>query len=572
MAKIKLYVSEGGSLNQGGSGKDSIYSETGAISTSTVQGQEGNDLIFFGNQTTSKTYTAAINPQGIYSAGKKLTAGASAGNAVLSYSGLFVSANKIENAVTSTAIDWVSAGGYTAGLTVNTLQQSGISGIVGSTINGNAGNDSVFLGDQVRSAVNSFIGGGAGNDMVGTYNSGANTAGELNGILSSVTMNGGEGNDTVFVNFSGNSGKDIIINGNKGNDSVTFSSVSAGLNSGLVGGGQGTDTITLDIQGGYKFTVNGGDGADQMTLNMQGAASAGHTYSAGLIQGDTTNTQSGDDTILLTTNAFSNTTIQGFAGNDSIVISAASGGGKNLVAGNAGNDTIYIKSAGVQSGDLSAWTINGGAGNDSIQISAASAGALASSVFNGGQGKDTITLDMANILSAGAAVSKAVTINGGAGADLLTNNAWGSAGGSGSFAWSGYDASTLDAMDTIAFSTASVSAGASFGSARAILRFAQGGLSLSTGTGQSGVSAKSGHIVWSGYTDENLTARVASIDASFTTTGNFAVFTTDGTEKFLFVQGGTTDTVIKLPSVDALSAGGGAALHVDNSSAIGMGD
>ncbi len=571
MAKIKLYVSEGGSLNQGGSGKDTIYSETGTISTATIQGQEGNDLLYFGNQTTATTIRNEINSAGSAAVGD--IEALSAGTVTLSYSGYFVSANKVENLKTSTSTllsGTITASTASAGLTYAALRNTGVSSLQGVTINGNAGNDSVFLGDQIKTAAASHIGGGAGNDLVGTYNSGAATAGQLRGTYSAVTINGGAGDDTVWVNYSGASAKDVVVNGNAGNDSVTFSGVSAGLYSSLIGGGAGNDTMTIDALNALSYTINGGDGNDKMTINMSGADGV-VSQSAGLIQGDTKSNQSGDDTILFAGKQFGNSTIQGLAGNDSIVISSLTGGGANLLAGNGGNDTIYVKSAGVQSGDLSAWTVNGGAGNDSIQITANSAGALKSSLFNGGDGADTISIGM--FASAGAAGSEATTINGGGGADKLTNSAFGSAGGSGVFAWSSYDASTIDAMDTIAFQTGAISAGAaSFGSSKVTLQFEQGGLALATGTGLSGVSAKSGNIVFSSYTDEDLTARVSTLDASFTTTGNVAIFTTDGTQKFLFVQGGATDTVIKFGAVSALSAGGANIIVKDGGSAIGLGD
>ena len=84
-------------------------------------------------------------------------------------------------------------------------------------------------------------------------------------------------------------------------------------------------------------------------------------------------------------------------------------------------------------------------------------------------------------------------------------------------------------------------------------------MGLNTGVSGAGavgqVSASGGFVVFSGYSDNSLTARVSAIDAGYTTTGDFAVFTTDNT-RYLFVQGGTTDLVAKLSNEDALSAGG----------------
>ena len=148
-------------------------------------------------------------------------------------------------------------------------------------------------------------------------------------------------------------------------------------------------------------------------------------------------------------------------------------------------------------------------------------------------------------------------MQGGAGTDLMTNSGIGSAGGSGTFAFKSYSDSTISGVDTILYTTAAVSAGSdTFASSQVKFQVATGdSLSLATGAGTGGkVSAASGYVIWSGYSDNSLTARVSAIDASYTTTGNVAVFTTDNADRYLFVQGGSTD-IAKLASSDALSAG-----------------
>ena len=113
-------------------------------------------------------------------------------------------------------------------------------------------------------------------------------------------------------------------------------------------------------------------------------------------------------------------------------------------------------------------------------------------------------------------------------------------------------------MDTITFNTAAVSADsdATYASSRLRIAIGTGEVSLATGAGASGqISATSGYIVFSGYSDNSLTARVSAINASYTTTGAAAVFTTNETTRYLFVQGGTTDLVARLSDEDSLSAG-----------------
>ena len=112
-------------------------------------------------------------------------------------------------------------------------------------------------------------------------------------------------------------------------------------------------------------------------------------------------------------------------------------------------------------------------------------------------------------------------------------------------------------MDTITFNTAAISAGgAAYVSSRVRIDITTGSVTLVSGAGASGqISATGGYVVFSGYSDNSLTARVSAIDASFTTTGDAGVFTTDNTTRYLFVQGGTTDLVVRLSDEASLSAG-----------------
>ena len=202
-------------------------------------------------------------------------------------------------------------------------------------------------------------------------------------------------------------------------------------------------------------------------------------------------------------------------------------------------------------------------------INAVSAGAAVSSIIYGQKGDDTITLQMAKIGSAG---SNNLTIQGGMGADSITNSAIGSAGGTGIFQYKAYGESTLSSMDTLTFRTAAISAGAStYASSRVRVNVTTGAITLVSGAGASGqISATGGYVVFSGYSDNSLTARVSAIDASFTTTGDAGVFTTDNSTRYLFVQGGTTDMVVRLPDVAHLSAGKAGLFKSGNT--IGFGD
>ena len=200
MADLRFYVTQEGTLNQG-SGNDTVFNYTGVFSSDTVKGLDGKDLISFANQTTAVTVRAYA------SAG---SAGANTAGATLAaiYSGTFVSAGSLENRVYTAGTTAMSAGTTTeVSATVQRLEQSGLATIQGGVIGGNTGNDSIYLGDQLTTFGKAIVGGGAGDDLVGTFNSAANTAGKLNTNFSGSTLAGGLGNDTVFVNFSGESAK-----------------------------------------------------------------------------------------------------------------------------------------------------------------------------------------------------------------------------------------------------------------------------------------------------------------------------------------------------------------------------
>jgi hypothetical protein len=536
MADLRFFVTQEGTLNEGGSGNDTIFTFTGTQSATTVKGVAGNDLISFTNQTTAITVRGHASSLGLQS---------TAGSLVAIYSGAYVSAGTVFNgANTAGSVNLVSAD-VEVSAQIQTLQNTGVSVLTQSLIAGGQGNDSIYLGDQVTTFASVSIGGGQGNDILGTFNSGGNTNGHL-GLISGGRLKGGAGNDTVFINTEGASAKQFKVVGNAGNDTVMFSGQTTEINSGFIGGGAGNDSVSVIARSSNKSTVNGGAGNDSINVVF----SAGTDGS--LIAGDNS-TSTGADTINLALGIVSSTTVDGGLGADSIVLSGVVDNGDLFIDAGGGNDTVFFQSAGQDT--LSGSTVLGGAGNDSILFQALSAGSLQSAYIKGGAGKDTITL--ANTNTFGSAGAAAVSIKGGAGADSLTLMAIGSAGGSGTYVYSKFNESTLTSMDTLTFETAAVSAGAStYASAQVLVNVSKGLTTGVSGAGAVGqVSASGGFVIFSGYSDNSLTARVSAINAGYTTTGDFAVFTTDNTTRYLFVQGGTTDLVARLSDAADLSAG-----------------
>jgi hypothetical protein len=546
MADLRFFVTQEGTLNQGGSGNDTVFTFTGTYSSDTIKGVGGNDLISLTNQTTAASIRAISNSAG------------TAGSLKAFYSGAYESAGSIAEVV-FTAETSQSAGNSTeVSASVQTLQATGIAVLRNSVLAGGVGNDSIYLGDQITTFASVSVGGGKGNDVIGTFNSGGAVTGRVAG-LSGGQIRGGNGNDTVFVNATGESAHQFKVVGNGGNDSVQFSAISAEIRSGLIGGGAGNDSVVVQAASALNASVKGGEGNDSIDVIFSAVTTKA------LIQGDKSGS-TGNDTIRLALDTYSSTTIDGGLGNDSIVVSGAVDNGSNLIDAGGGNDTVFFQSAGVDT--ISGSTILGGAGNDSILFQTMSAGGFQSGLIKGGAGNDTITITDADV---GGSAGFIGSVKGGGGKDSLTISGVGVEGGSATFVYSKFSESTHDGMDTLTFNTAAVSAGTTFASSKINISVAMGVTTGVSGAGAVGqVSASGGFVVWSGYSDNSLTARVSAINAGYTTTGDFAVFTTDNTTRYLFVQGGSTDLVARLSDDDQLSAGLGTLQKSGNTIGLGF--
>tara|TARA_R110002020_G_scaffold48286_17_gene137763 strand:+ start:2322 stop:6152 length:3831 start_codon:yes stop_codon:yes gene_type:complete len=165
----------------------------------------------------------------------------------------------------------------------------------------------------------------------------------LDGLDGNDTLYGGDGNDTLI----GGSGNDILA-GQTGNDTIF-----AGVGNDTLNGGDGLDTL---FGGGGNDLLFGGAGVDQ------------------LIGGD------GDDKLYVLGN---DSLLQGNAGYDKVIVldttgvNISLGVGIEYAAGNNGNDAINA------GGLTTSVTIDSGGGNDLLT------GSSASDVLAGGTGNDS---------------------------------------------------------------------------------------------------------------------------------------------------------------------------------------
>jgi Ca2+-binding RTX toxin-like protein len=325
-----------------------------------------------------------------------------------------------------------------------------VGGIANATINGltavytnDGGNDTFDGGDGTDTAY-AYYTGRAGGISFDLGNLSGDSAITLDGAdigsftsVERVIFRGGTGNDVVrgggtLDTLVGNEGDDIL-DGWYGNDTL-----SGGLGNDTLIGGEGLDTATyvnatagvnvdLRIQGTAQDT--GGEGVDTLS---------GIEYLTGSAFGDTL--RGNDEFNLIIDNAVSSTAtagqtdaLYGYDGDDSLLVTRASGtvATNVIMDGGDGNDIIELRSGALTAapvavadglstatylsvgatGDRNAdtVTVDAGAGNDRIILTG-----VASATVNAGSGNDTLSISMRG----GAGVNN-YQLTLGAGADVV---------------------------------------------------------------------------------------------------------------------------------------------------------
>lgn len=237
------------------------------------------------------------------------------------------------------------------------------------------------------------------------------TVGDLSGVAQTVlTINGGEGNDTLDASAGVLGDVRLRLSGDAGNDSITGSAnddtIDGGAGLDTINGGSGNDTI---FGGADNDAINGQAGDDSITGddgNDTLAGGDGNDTLRGGLGNDSLTGQLGDDSL---DGAEGRDTLNGGDGNDSM----DAGGGRDYLTGGNGNDTL--------DGGRNDDTILGDAGNDSIRGNHGNDtidGGTGDDTINGGDGNDTITGSDGNDLATGADGDD--VLNGAAGNDTLS--------------------------------------------------------------------------------------------------------------------------------------------------------
>jgi hypothetical protein len=354
---------------------------------------------------------------------------------------------------------------------------------------------------------------------------------------SSVTGSAAADSLTTTAAITGTSGDFVTYDAGSGNDALSSTVAAINNTSGANGsvkieGGAGTDTLTLTDAGGLTLVdanVQFVTGVEKITYAVANQAIS--ITSGGFFD---TNFKTAGVTLTLgdAMNAQVNTVdLTSFSGAATVALTAtaATTQAQTITTG-SGADTVTLLAAGTTS---AAHVISTGAGNDTINVTVAGATVTTGTVtINGGAGKDTITITGETGANADAAVNQIVKVQEGhstvADFDVITGAVLSVAGAKEVF--------RLD-FDGAAAANANVTASGVTGYTSAELTY----------------TVTNGLLAFAGTSAAALTAaQKATVAQTVITGANSAVAFVDGTDSYVFHNGASTDSLVKLVGVTLL--------------------
>ncbi|WP_019997747.1 beta strand repeat-containing protein [Aureimonas ureilytica] len=456
-------------------------------------------------------------------------------------------------ATVATPID-VTGATVTGFETINVVSSSGLKGGASG-----AGNDLAFAAAGDLTTIN----------VSGEYDLTVNTA----NITKAVTINSTQ-TGTANLNVLGNVVKGSVINTTANADTITTSAAISGTTGDFAtyNAGAGNDNITSTAAAinntsaaNGSIKIDGGAGTDKLTLTdaasltltdnnfqfLTGIEEISYTVAnkaISITSGGFTNTNFATGGLKLTlgdsTNAQVNTvdltTFTG-AANVSLNASAATTQAQTIITG-SGADTVTLLAAGTTTANH---VINTGAGADTITVTIDGTTITTGNVtINAGAGKDTITIIGDSTANADTAVNTIVRVQEGHStlADFDTIN-----GAVVSATTGTKQAFQLD-FDGNAQKNADVASTAVAGYTTAELTY----------------SVSNGLLAFSGTSAAALTAaQKATIAQNVITAANSAVAYVDGNDSFVFHNGATTDSLVKLAGVQLLGIDSATTGYID---------
>jgi len=436
MPAAQLFGGDGNDRLTGGSGNDMLFGQAG---NDILDGKGGNDLLF-GGDGNDTLIGGAGNDQMFGQAGNDVMIWNPGDGTDLMEGGDGIDTAQV-NGGNGSEIFTLTANGTR--VRFDRISPAPFSLDIGTTenlvLNMGGGDDVFSAGNGLASLISLTVDGGDGND----------------------TITGGDGNDTLI----GGNGNDVITGG-RGNDNAQLGSGddtfvwNPGDGSDVVDGGDGTDTlvfnganinekfdieanhgrvkltrdvgnVTMDLNSMEHIDVNALGGADNVTVgDLTGtgvtqvaidlAGVPGSNVGDGAADSVTVNGTNGSDAIQVTGTGGS-VSVTGLPA--SVTLAGAEGANDQLIIDAFGGNDV-ITAAGLAAGSVQL-TIDGGAGNDTITGSDGNdmlLGGDGNDTVIGGRGNDVALLGNGNDTFIWNPGDGSDTVEGGAGTDTLVFN------------------------------------------------------------------------------------------------------------------------------------------------------
>lgn len=426
----RLTGGAGNDVVNGGDGNDTFLAEAGNDVLSggadadrfVIDASSGSDTIFGGQTATTGTDTDVLDATGL-TTGVTVTL-SEAGNGTLILGNDTVTFSAIEQILTGSGADTLSAGAATTGVVLDagagndnvtggTGDDSLTAGSGNDTLNGGLGSDTLMAGDGADAvaagAGNDVVSGGSGNDTIYSADGDDSITGDdgndsLFGGTGNDTINGGAGADTLMSGLG-----DDVLSGGADQDLFVLTN---GMGADTIFGGEAvTDGLDRDVIDATALT---GPVVVTYTSTESGTVTDGtDTISFWGIEDIRTNTA--NDSIDVT-NSANGANVEAGGGNDNVIggrgdDTVDAGDGDDAVSGGDGNDTLIGgEGADTLSGGNGSDQLTGGLGNDQLEVGAGD-------TASGDDGDDIFNVDPDDMTGANSVIDGGE--NGETGGDTL---------------------------------------------------------------------------------------------------------------------------------------------------------